>query len=148
MGDCMFSVNLRLNNKRIIVLLVAAIAVTAALVTARYRSVTAQKPEAVKCSDTAEIAAYLKDFGLEVTECVVDEITVPEVFGKVYSDYNEIQKSQGFDLSEYKGKRLLRYTFAVVGEENCFAEVLTFNKTVVGADIYSVEADGFIKALK
>ncbi len=34
------------------------------------------------------------------------------------------------------------------GDENAFAEVLSYNGAVVGADVYSTSADGTISALK
>ncbi len=99
-------------------------------------------------------ATYISSFGPEVdtSKLKVDEVTVPQEFGEVYTSYNNIQKSQGFDLEKYKGKTLKRYTYPVTnypdGSKFVFAEVLVFEGVIVAADIYSTESGGFISALK
>jgi hypothetical protein len=62
--------------------------------------------ESVECSTEAEVQEYLNSFGLQLGECTVDDITIPYEFDDVYKGYNNIQKAQGFDLAEYKGKTL------------------------------------------
>lgn len=50
--------------------------------------------------------AYLQALGWEadpVTE-TAQEIVIPRVFSGVFSDYNALQKQQGFDLSTYAGE--------------------------------------------
>lgn len=147
----MFSVNLKLTNKRIVTLLaVFALAVTL-LVAVRLQSFCKGKETAVQCNSEAEVKEYLESFGLMLGECTIDQITVPFEFGEVYESYNSVQLSQGFDLSEHKGKTLQRYTFAVSEHpdgDNLFAEVLLLDKQIVGADIYSTALDGFIAPLK
>ncbi len=105
-----------------------------------------------KITDKSDIVRYLDSFGIEAGEITVDKITVPHMFGEVYYSYNKIQESQGFDLSDFKGEILTRYTAEVLNypdySEGVFAEVLVHNKEIVGVDIYSVSADGFIMALK
>ncbi len=106
------------------------------------------------CSDDFSVADYITSFGpdIDVSSCKVDEITVPHIFNEVYESYNEIQKSQGFDLELYKGKVLTRYTYSVINypgdDSNVFAEVLVLDGVVVAADIYSTDSDGFILPLK
>lgn len=104
------------------------------------------------CNNTDDVVTYLKSLDVDCGELQIDEITVPYEFGEVYSTYNSIQKEQGFDLSEYKGKTLTRYTAKVNNypdsNGDVFVEVLIYNKLVVGADIYSVSLNGFIVALK
>lgn len=147
----MFSVNLKLTNKRIVTLLaVFALAVTL-LVAVRLQSFCKGKETAVQCNSEAEVKAYLESFGLRLGECTIDQITVPFEFSEVYESYNSVQLSQGFDLSEHKGKALKRYTFAVFDHpdgDDVFAEVLLLDKKIVGADIYSTAHDGFIAPLK
>ena len=100
------------------------------------------------------VEEYISSFGLEIDRnaCVIDEITVPYEFGQVYESYNNIQKSQGFDLEQYKGKVLKRYSYPLLNypdkEKNVFVEVLIFNDSIVAADVYSTNFDGFIIPLK
>lgn len=147
----MFSVNLKLTNKRIVTLLAVFALVVTLLVAVRLQSFCAKEETAVQCNSEADVKAYLESFGLRLGECTVDQITVPFEFGEVYENYNSVQLSQGFDLSEHKGKTLQRYTFAVTEHpdgDDLFAEVLLLDKKIVGADIYSTALDGFIAPLK
>lgn len=57
----------------------------------------------------------------------------------------------GFDLSQYAGKTVKRYTYQVSNypglQENIWASLLLYKKEVIGGEIYSNEGDGFIQAL-
>lgn len=147
----MFSVNLKLTNKRLTaILLIFSLSVTV-LVALRLETFAKREAPSVQCSTEDDVRKYVASFGIETGEYTVDSVTVPYEFGEVYSSYNKVQLSQGFDLSGFKGKTLKRYTFEVLEHpegDNVFAEVLLFDKTVVGADVYSTALDGFIIPLK
>ena len=105
----------------------------------------------VECSTETEVREYLNSFGLKLGDCAFDEVTVPYEFNDVYNNYNKIQQSQGFDLTELKGKAVHRYTFSVQNYsegERVFAEVLIYDNKIVGADIYSTDSSGFMVPLK
>jgi len=94
--------------------------------------------------------AFLAQFGWEVSETPVEEekVTVPDQFDKVYMTYNELQKKQGLDLSKYKGREVTRYTYALTNypgyDGRVFANLLVSKNKVIGGDICSADADGFI----
>ena len=93
---------------------------------------------------------FLSQFGWTVNAEPIEEaqITIPAEFDKVFTGYNEIQKSEGLDLSKYKKKDMMRYTYEVTNYPNydgrVFANVLVYRNKVVGGDICSAELDGFI----
>lgn len=147
----MFSVNLKLSNKCIAIIFFVFIVASIFVISLRLNFLDKSIVEGVECSTETEVQEYLNSFGLQLGECTVDDITVPYEFNDVYKGYNNIQKSQGFDLAEYKGKTLQRYTFSVQNHpdgERVFAEVLIYKKIIVGADVYSTDSDGFIAPLK
>ncbi len=146
-GDDMLSVGLRIPKKTIAVLLLAIIAAAVIIV---VKSVHAADKKTVAEFDGSAAYDYISSFGVCADDggLVTDEITVPEYFGDVYKNYNDVQLSQGFDLAKYKGCTLKRFTFPLSDRENAFAEVLSYNGAVVGADVYSTSADGTISALK
>lgn len=148
----MFTVGLKLTKKKTVVLAVALIFVFFLSLFVGYKQEYMPTKSAFVCNNADDVATYLKSFDVDCDEFHVDEITVPHEFGEVYSSYNSIQKEQGFDLSEYKGKTLTRYTAKMNNypdsNGDIFAEVLVYNKLIVGADIYSVSSNGFIVALK
>lgn len=106
----------------------------------------------VDASSEEQRLAFLSQFGWQVDEesAEVTEVIIPEEFDEIYSSYNDIQLQQGFDLTEFAGKRVKKWTYTVTnypGYENkiCIrANMLVFNDKVIGGDICSVEIDGFM----
>ena len=101
-----------------------------------------------KIKSADDVAEFLAQFGWEVDrksmECA--EVTIPDEFDKIFAGYNEIQKSQGLDLSKYKKKKMTRYTFVVSNYDGydgkVYANVLVFRNKVVAGDICSAEITG------
>ena len=93
---------------------------------------------------------FLSQFGWQVKNDPVstEKVSVPDSFDKVLMGYNEIQKEQGLDISKYKGKELTRYTYEVTNYNGydgvVYATVLVYRNKVVGGDICSADAGGFI----
>ena len=66
------------------------------------------------------------------------EYTLPATLDAVLLGYNELQKEQGFDLSDYTGKKLTRYTYELAseeGKEKQYATLLLYRDRVVGAEL-------------
>ncbi len=104
----------------------------------------------VKSADDA--ARFLSQFGWVVDAGSVEtaEVTIPAEFDKIFAGYNELQKSQGLDLTKYKKKAVTRYTFTVTNYPDAangsavYANVLTYRGRVIGGDICSADVNGFI----
>ena len=139
------------NRRNVAVLILVLVAIIGFFILLVYSSENSVRKEIV-CSSESSVVDYITSFGLEIGEVKTDEVTIPDVFNDVYNNYNDIQKSQGFDLTMYKGEKVSRYTYRVLNyhipDINVFAEVLLFDKKVIAADIYTTEVDGFIKPLK
>lgn len=94
--------------------------------------------------------SFLSQYGWEVDSEPVDEakITIPSDFDKVLASYNEVQKQQGLDLSKYRGKEVMRYTYTVKNYPNysgtVYANVIIYKNRVIGGDICSSDVSGFI----
>ena len=103
-----------------------------------------------KVKSVGDAVNFLSQFGWTVNgataECV--EVTIPAEFDKIFASYNEIQKSQGLDLSKYKKKELTRYTLEVTNypdyDGKVYANVLVYRGKVVGGDICSADVSGFV----
>lgn len=100
---------------------------------------------------TPEAAAnFLAQFGWEVESVPAEEtvVTIPGEFDKIFAAYNELQKSQGLNLTKYRGKDVTRYTFAVKNYEGyegtVWANVLVHRGRVIGGDICSADVSGFV----
>ena len=96
---------------------------------------------------------FLRQFGWEVDGVPVEEaeVTIPEEFDKVYRSYNELQKKQGFDLSKYHKKDAMRYTYRITNypdyDGDVFANFIVYRGRVIGGDVCSADANGFIHGL-
>ena len=117
-------------------------------------STTSQEPDLRrKLKGSEDCAQLLESCGWEIDPAPVceQEVQIPESFDAAYQSYNELQKSQGFDLSAYKGKRATLYTFSVKnhpsGEEGVTANLVVRKKRLIAADICSAKTDGFLHGI-
>jgi hypothetical protein len=99
-----------------------------------------------------EAAEYLAEFGWKVAPEPVSIrfVEIPAEFTKEYDEYNNLQKSQGFDLSEFRSMTATVYTFRILNHpeaDNVFANILVIDGNVVAGDIVSYAIDGFLTGL-
>ena len=103
-----------------------------------------------KIKTDADRVRFLSQFGWEIGATPIEsaEITIPDQFDKIFTGYNEIQKRQGLDLSKYKRKKVMRYTYEITNYEGedgkVYANILVYRNKVIGGDICSARVDGFI----
>ena len=106
----------------------------------------------LNASSHEERMEFISQFGWEVEEepVQIKEVILPTELSDVYIAYNDIQKLQGFDLTEFAGERVKCWTYVVKnyeGYENqdCIhANILVYDGKVIGGDISSVRIDGFM----
>ena len=93
---------------------------------------------------------FLKQFGWEVESEPTSEkeVLIPEEFDKIFTGYNEIQRKQGLDLSDFKKKNVMRYTYVVTNYPDyngtVYANILVYRNNVIGGDICSADVNGFV----
>ena len=86
----------------------------------------------------------------EIEDVLLDiaKNTDPKDFDKVFAAYNEIQRKQGLDLSSFKKKSVMRYTYVVTNYPDYAGEVyvnlLIYRNTVIAGDICSADVNGFV----
>ena len=107
-----------------------------------------------KIKTETDVVSFLEQFGWTVEEKPLEsiEIRIPNQFDKVMNAYNELQKNQGLDLSRYKDKDVMRYTFRVTNypgySGTVYANVIVFKNKVIGGDICSSDVMGFINGFQ
>lgn len=106
----------------------------------------------ISCKTAEERRGYLLSLGYEPDETETEKsITIPAEFNEVYTEYNEIQKKQGFNLEAFKGKQATLYTYKILNYEDnpeVTANLIVYNGTLIGADLCDPSADGgFLKEL-
>ena len=87
-------------------------AVLAFALTLGGRAVAASA-EVKNIKDNDDRLAYLSGLGWQTSSqpIATEELLIPEEFDESYTGYLQLQADQGFDLTQYKGRRVKRYTY-------------------------------------
>ena len=100
------------------------------------------------------IVEYIEDLGweIEATPKEITHLTIPKQFDVVYETYNAVQKQSGFDLEEFKEKKVTRYTYRVLNHKESkdtrvVAGVFVYEDTIIAGDISSTDMNGFLHAI-
>ena len=149
----MLILSAKVSKRKILIGILVAAAVIALMVyLCRSADTEAAPPESGETvadagSNEGRIA-FLASYGWEVsnTPTETQEVRIPETFNDVFSRYNQLQQSQGFDLLPLAGKTVKRYVYAITnypdGREDCYATVLVHKNKVVGGDISCTSEGG------
>ena len=135
-----------------IILLLTGVVVIAVSFIGNHPATHASKQTTVSCKTAEERVNYINSLGFETDSSEESkEIIIPTRFNDVYNKYNEIQKKQGLDLAEYKGKTAVMYTYHITNygdNDNVIANLIVFDGQLIGADLCDTSADnGFLVAL-
>lgn len=80
------------------------------------------------------------------------QVRIPEESSEVFDRYNALQKSQGYDLSKYAGKKVMRYVYRINNypgaTEPVYATLLVYKNEIIGGDITDTAAKGHIRGFK
>ena len=159
-GAGMFVCSMKMS--RIKVFAVFALVLAAVLVGVGFLASSHADTDAAAKAQTPKLLAqtneqridFLKQFGWEVSAEPVEvvEVVVPTEFDQTYEKYNIIQRKQGFDLADYKGKRVKRWTYEIKnypeGKTGVRANLLVLDGKLIGGDVSSVELNGFMHGFK
>ncbi len=155
----MFVCTVRANTLKFFGIIAASLAVLCAAVLAvpeyvpastKAVAVASENIRYTKVKTKDDAVRFLAQFGWEVEAEPLEEmkIRIPQEFDKVMKSYNELQRSQGLDLSRYRGKEVTRYTFAVTNypdyKGTVMANVILWRNRVIGGDLCSSDVTGFI----
>lgn len=97
--------------------------------------------------------AFLAQCGWQVQEnpLAVEEMLIPSAFDDTYTQYLELQSSQGFDLTKFCDKRVKRYAYEITnypsGETGVQVGILVYKNQVIGGEVLSPALNGFIHGL-
>ena len=132
----------------VLLLLAAAVVLALCLGGAKHGGEKPQRTDAKGGTNEARIA-FLAEYGWEVSAEPVQtqQVRVPEEPGEVFLRYNELQISQGYDLTQYSGKTLRRYVYTVTNYPAAdggpyYATVLVYKNEVAGGDVCSAAQNG------
>ncbi len=145
----------KVDFKKILLGLVAAVALIVALVMVFGNGNQDAAPTgATSVSSNDARVQFLKDFGWDVTTSPKEssQVRIPDSTNEVFNRYNALQKSQGYDLSKFAGKSVMRYVYKVTNypdaTEPVYATLLVHKNQVIGGDITDTSAKGVIQGFK
>ncbi len=97
---------------------------------------------------------FLTNFGWDVAASPVEsgQVKIPEQTNQVFQRYNALQKSQGYDLTQFAGKTVMRYVYKIRNypgaTEPVYATLLIYKDQVIGGDVTDTAAKGVIRGFK
>jgi hypothetical protein len=143
----------KVDKKKIAIILAAAILVIALIVMlAKGGDSTPTASTGVSNNDAR--VAFLKSFGWDVTTSPAEsgQVRIPEQSSEVFDRYNDLQKSQGYDLSQYAGKQVMRYVYKVNNypgaTQDVYATVLVYKDRIIGGDVTDTAPKGQIRGFR
>ena len=143
----------KVDFKKIILGLAAAAALILALILLLVRNGSAQTAAPAPSANDGRVK-FLTDFGWDVTTSPVESgrVRIPEQSGEVFDRYNTLQKGQGYDLSQYAGKTVMRYVYKINNypgaTEPVYATLLVYKNQIIGGDVTDTAAKGHIRGFK
>ena len=98
-----------------------------------------------------ERVAFLATYGWSVNADPTEsqKVKIPETSdNKVFVRYNDLQQSQGFDLTNFSGKEVMRYVYEILNYPDAtapvYASVLVYDGHIIGGDITNSAPEGAI----
>ncbi len=144
----------KVNLKKIVIALAAAAALILGLIFLLGGKNSAEPTAAVSVSSNDTRVKFLTDMGWEVVTSPTEssQVRIPKDPTEVYERYNALQKSQGYDLSQYAGKAVMRYVYEIKNfpgaTEPVFATLLVYKNQIIGGDVTNTAAKGAIQGFR
>lgn len=143
----------KVDKKKIAIILAAVIVLVAGAIML-FGGNDAEPTSAATVSNNDARVAFLKSFGWDVTTSPVEssQVRVPDTSSEVFDRYNALQKSQGYDLSTYAGKTVMRFVYKINNypgaTEPVYATLLVYKNQIVGGDVTDTSAKGVVRGFK
>lgn len=140
---------IRLTRKKAALAVILAGAVLAALILLLGQRGGMGVPEQPYLSSNGERVAYLRELGWEIDSepLTTLQFLLPPKLSGDYITYNDLQKSQGFDLETCCGKQVTRYTYTVTNypqrPDGVQLNLYICENLPVAGDVVCTGTDGF-----
>ena len=151
----MLIVTTKVDKRKLILAAAAVIAAIVGLLLLLGGGNNARPTAAMTTAPTADTndarVKFLTDLGWDVTASPAEstEVKIPKTNDQVFARYNELQKSQGYDLSKYAGKKVMRYVYKINNypgaQEPVYATLLVYKDKIIGGDITDTTPGGKVQ---
>ena len=143
----------KVDMKKTAILLGSIVAVIIAIIMF-FSGGDAQTTSAPAASSNDARVKFLKDFGWDIGSSPTEssQVRIPEQTSEVFDRYNQLQKSQGYDLSKLAGKNAMRYVYKINNypgaTDPVYATVLVYKNQIVGGDVTDTSPKGKVQGFK
>ena len=147
----MFVMTTRVNKKKIAIIASAVVALIVALAILLGGGESQPTGGSISITSNDDRVSFLESFGWEVVTSPAEtsQVRIPAESTEVFERYNTLQKTMGYDLSEYAGKTVMRYVYTVKNfpgaTEPVYATILISDNRVIGGDVTDTAASGKIQ---
>ena len=144
----------KVDFKKIAIVGIALIAAIVALILIFTGGKDAQSTAAPTVSSNDARVDFLEGYGWDVAASPMEsgQVRIPEVTTDVYARYNDLQKSQGYDLTPYAGKTVMRYVYKINNypgaSDPVLATVLVYKNQIIGGDVTDTSAQGVVSGFR
>lgn len=142
----------KVDFKKVMLALAAVAALVLALILLLGETAAQTGAPAVSGNDGR--VKFLSDFGWEVSGTPTESgrVRIPEDQGDVFRRYNTLQKDQGYDLSKFAGKTVMRYVYQVSNYPGAsapvYATLLVHKNQIIGGDVTDTSPGGHIRGFR
>ena len=149
----MFIMTTKVDKRKLLIAAAAILAAIAALLFlggGQEAAPTSASTAPAADSNDARVK-FLTDLGWDVTASPAEatEVKIPKGADEVFDRYNALQKSMGYDLSKYAGKKVMRYVYQVNNyagaQEPVYATLLVYKDRIIGGDITDTTPGGRVQ---
>ena len=141
----------KLKKRNIIIVTASIIAILVLFLIPKNQENKQTETETLQAETNEDRIAYLTHLGWNVEQTPIEtqDVLIPAQENEVFTRYNELQKQQGFDLTNYAGKTVQRYVYQITDEtnNNC-ATLLVYKGKIIGGDVSSMDVGGKIQGLR
>ena len=105
-------------------------------------------------SDNAARVQFLENYGYQVNTSPTQsgQVKIPDKSSDLFDRYNALQKSQGYDLSQYAGKTVMRYVYKVNNlpgaTDPVYATLLVYKDQIIGGDVTDTSPKGVVRGFQ
>lgn len=144
----------KVDKKKMILALAAVAALVLALILLLGGKSDTAQTGAPAASNNDQRVKFLMDLGWQVTTSPKEssQVKIPSASSEVFDRYNTLQKSQGYDLNDFAGKKVMRYVYEINNfpgaTEPVYATLLVYKNEIIGGDVTDTAAGGRIQGFQ
>lgn len=144
----------KVDMKKVILALAAVAALVLSLILLLGGKSDTAQTGAPAGSNNDQRVKFLTDLGWQVTTSPKEssQVRIPNASSEVFDRYNALQKSQGYDLSSFAGKKVMRYVYQINNfpgaTQPVYATLLVYKNEIIGGDITDTAPGGRIQGFK